>query len=583
MKKRTITLGVALLLALALLAGCSGTPATSSAAPAASSAAPAASTAAAATSQAPETPGEVESQYPYNLQPEKYDSRADKYLYGINATKLPLVKEGDKEVVVDVWKSFNSTVIQSFSDSLVFQEMERRTGVKINFIYPPVGQATENYNLSISSLDLPHMYSCPPMYTGGLDKAVDDGIYMELTPYYEKGLLPNYKYLLDTYDGFAKDAFMDSGRMIFLPMIDMIGSAPWSGMWVRKDWLDELGLQIPETIEEYDAVLRAFKESKSAVLGLNLNINKNNSWGTWNNYMISTAYDTSLNWFNKDGTVVFGPLEPGFEPFITQLNAWYKDGLIDPDFTTRMQDTGDSYNANVANGVYGMWGMNYGEIGQAIVSGRAKEPAYKITPLKAAKLTKDQVVHLHQNNATVRGDKDVFTTRCVDDGIDEIIMQWKDYWYSQEGGDLCSYGVVGESYEWGDDGEFHWIYPELVTNKEADFWTLYPKFKLHNWGYLRNSLAYDMQPEVYECIEVWGSEPNAWIMPDSIAYTDAESREIALNEADIKTYVEENVFRFVTGQRPLSEIRAFQDGLKSMNIERICEIRTDAVKRYMSR
>ncbi len=72
-------------------------------------------------------------------------------------------------------------------------------------------------------------------------------------------------------------------------------------------------------------------------------------------------------------------------------------------------------------------------------------------------------------------------------------------------------------------------------------------------------------------------------MPDSIAYTDAESREIALNEADIKTYVEENVFRFVTGQRPLSELKAFQDGLAAMNIERINEIRTDAIQRYLQR
>lgn len=46
----------------------------------------------------------------------------------------------------------------------------------------------------------------------------------------------------------------------------------------------------------------------------------------------------------------------------------------------------------------------------------------------------------------------------MEDGIDEIAMQWKDYWYSQEGGDLCSYGVEGQSYQWNENNELEWIY-----------------------------------------------------------------------------------------------------------------------------
>ena len=69
--------------------------------------------------------------------------------YGTNATELPLVKEGDEPVTITVWRDFTSTIMEGLDECLVFQEMEKRTGVKIEWVYPPAGQATDNYNLRI--------------------------------------------------------------------------------------------------------------------------------------------------------------------------------------------------------------------------------------------------------------------------------------------------------------------------------------------------------------------------------------------------------------------------------------------------
>ncbi|WZL79203.1 extracellular solute-binding protein [Eubacteriales bacterium mix99] len=511
---------------------------------------------------------------PYNLSPVKYDKRADKYLYGINATSLPIVEE---PVTLTVWRGLNSTVMQGWDECEAFKELEKRTNVKIKWIYPPVGQETDNYNLKVSSLDLPDVFVTPPGYTGGYHKAVEDGIYLELTEYYDKGLMPNIKWLRENNEDIDRDIVDDDGKMFFFPMIDIVPTDPWSGLWVREDWIKELGLELPKTIEDWDAMLRAMKKAKGiAPLGLKIN----DSYGVSNNYAFAASYDTGYDFINKNGKVAYGPLEPGYKDFLMLLNKWYKDGLLDPDFTTR---DGDSYNANLANGQYGACGLNYGEMGQAKLSGTQQDPNYKLTPVAMPTSYDGQEIHLHQDNATVRGDRTFFTTQLAEDGLDEVAVKWQDYWYSQDGGDLCSYGPEGVSYEWDDNGEVKWIYPRLKNDEGLDFWTLYPLFKLHNWGYLRNSAAYEFEPEVFESIKVWDSQDSSWLIPDNISQTPEEEKELAGIMTEINTFRDEMTLKFITGQEPLDHFDRFVETVKGMDIDRAIRLKQDALDRYLAR
>lgn len=510
---------------------------------------------------------------PYNLEPVKYDSRDDKYLNGINATVLPITEE---PVTLVVWRSFTSTIMESLDECEVFKELEKRTGVHIEFVYPPVGQEQDNFNLRVASGDLPHIFSCPPGYPGGYHKAVEDGVYIELTPYYDKGLMPNIKWLRENYPEIDRDIVDDEGRMYFFPMIDIVPSHPWSGLWVREDWVKELGLELPETIEDWDIMLRAMKD-KYGIAPLGYNITS--SYGVANNYAFAASYDVGYSFINKDGKVHYGPIEPGFKDYLAKMNEWYEEGLMDPDFATR---DATSYNANVANGQYGAFTLNYGEMGQAKLTGRSLDPNYKITPVKMPTSYEGQVIHLRQNNSVVRGDRTYFTTRLVDEGLDEIAVKWQDYWYSQDGGDLCSYGPEGVSYVWGEDGEVEWIYPRL-EDEELDFWTVYPLFKLHNWAYLRDSTAYEFQPEVYDAIETWGSQDASWVMPDNISHTTEEERELANIMVNIETYRDEMTLKFIMGQEPLDKFDEFVQTIKSMNIDRAIEIKQAALDRYNNR
>lgn len=500
--------------------------------------------------------------------------------FGSDLTELPIV---DEPLTIQVWKSFSSTVMESYEECEVFKEMEKRTGVHVDWVYPPIGSETDNFNLRCASNDLPHMFATPPEYKGGVEKAVDDGVYMAYTKYYEAGLTPNYKYLRDTYPKIAKDTVMDSGELIAWHMIDYVPSSPWSGLWVRQDKLQEAGLDVPVTIEDWDNMIRVFKDKFNMYLGVDML-----SWyGVMTNYAFVGSYDTGYDWIAKNGdTAVYGPMEPGFKDFITLMNRWYSDGLLDPDFATINYE---DYHAKMADGTYGAFTSAYGEIGQAIVSGMNNDPNYKLIAVRMPLSYEGQTTHLRQSDSIVRTDGDYLTARCEDEGIAETVVKWKDYWYSQEGGDLCSYGPEGVSHEWIDNGNgdeiLKWTYEEnniIKKGSDMDFWTIYPLFKLHTFGYLRDSTAYDNRPEIWQCIDEWGKDGDDWFMP-MIAETADETEEINRIMADINTYRDEMTFKFIAGQEPLENYDKFIDKLIDMGIEDATQLKQDALERYGER
>ena len=514
---------------------------------------------------------------PYNLTKVAYDNRNTIYLNGINATILPIV---DEPAQFTAWMPFSSTALTDLNDSEVFKEMEKRTNVHINWINPPDGQIQDNYNLVIASDNLPDIFFDAPEYPGGAAKAIDDDIYVDLTPYYDKGYMPNIKFIREDRPDINRDWVDDSGRMLCFSLLDIVPSSPWSGMWVRQDWLDDLGLSVPATIDDWDVMLYAMQKSKTPHP---LYLNLPDFFGVYYSYALTGSYETGWSYIRKNGTTVeYGPINEGWRQFLTKMNKWFADGILDPDFATR---TYDDCVANIANGKYGGFSMYYGAVGQLNLTGTSVDPKFKMVPVPQPTVNNGQIIHLREFDSTVRSsNRGYVTTKAVDEGLIETICRYMDYLFSQDGGDLGSYGPEGVSYKWNDQGEAEWIYPDLVNNPDADFWTLYPRFKLHGEPpYLRDSTAYENPQEVWDSIKVWGSQDADWVMPDNISQTADEAKELANIEADINTYREEMAYKFITGQTPLSEFDAYVDQMRKMGVDRAVELKQAALDRYNNR
>jgi len=119
-----------------------------------------------------------------------------------------------------------------------------------------------------------------------------------------------------------------------------------AGPVLRADWLKELGLNEPETLDEWEVVLQAFKDKKGAKAPLSFNYGISNQFFAFLNATKSS--------YIKDGKMVFGAVQPEFKEALQIANDWFKKGYIRADVASATDDMQD-FNA----GKYAVWVEKY--------------------------------------------------------------------------------------------------------------------------------------------------------------------------------------------------------------------------------
>lgn len=103
------------------------------------------------------------------------------------------------------------------------------------------------------------------------------------------------------------------------------------GIWIRQDWLDNLGLEMPTTMEELDNVVRKFTTDDPDGNG------QNDTFGVGFNYNffgIMKALHGGYEMMVQDGKLVDWYTTDAYKDALTQMKAWYTDGVIDPEYIT---------------------------------------------------------------------------------------------------------------------------------------------------------------------------------------------------------------------------------------------------------
>ena len=110
--------------------------------------------------------------------------------------------------------------------------------------------------------------------------------------------------------------------------------------FVREDWLNKLGLDKPTTLEEFEDMLRAFRDNAQLLLGEDADkmIPYSTSFDVgWRNDHLFTAFvpeelsDREMYVFGFDDRRL---LYPGYKEGVRRLNQWYNEGLVWKDFPT---------------------------------------------------------------------------------------------------------------------------------------------------------------------------------------------------------------------------------------------------------
>lgn len=504
--------------------------------------------------------------------------------------------EGGQGSAITYWTNMDSSRIAPTTDNyaniLCYQEMAKNTGVNVEFIHPPIGQEADAFSLLMASGEYPDIiyYDWGNKVAGGPDKAIEDGVILRLNELIEEKC-PNLRGFLDEHPEVEAAMTTDKGNIYCFPNLypyytDEPKIICIRGNQIRKDWLDELGLQEPETIDEWYQVLTAFKEKGTNENGEEIIPMVSRKLSTRSSMIrtFANAWDgLDYDFYVQDGVVKFGPVEPDFKEYLQTMSKWYAEGLIAPEFATY----GDKeHDALITSSRAGAWHSGLGAGMGVYISALGNDDS-KVGGVKFPVVNKGDTPKFNNaSNFPFIGIGVAITSSC--ENIDAA-CKWLDYHYSDEGDMLLNWGVEGVSYELDEEGKPH--FTDQVLNDPDG---LSVDVAIGKYAMVAQMEAYKQSDEVY-AVRMWKwpaqQEASAkWDATDfndryplTVSMTPDEGAEFAAIMSDIETYRDENAIRYILGTESFDNYDKFVQTIKSMNIDRAIEIRQAAYDRLQDR
>lgn len=472
-----------------------------------------------------------------------------------------------------------STTLTSWTESPFHVGLEKMTGISIDYTFPANGtDEGQAFNLMLSDSTLPDMiwYS----FIQNAESYIKDGILRDLTDLLPK-YAPNYWKFLQENPYYAKSMMTDSGKYYGFGFFreDRWLSA-YQGPVIRQDWLDECGLPMPETIEDWETTIRAFKEKYNAKLAF---------CPTWR---VSPgmagafgAYGTvEMQLFlNAEGKVAVAQAQPEWKEYISWLHKLNEEGLIDPDIVT-LDDA--SLKTKIANNQVGItctsMGTLDGYINDAKTNGNGANwvgcpyPVMNKGDKTSAIFCEDPVVNI------VAG----ITTSCPDDKV-ELALRWLDYPFSEEGSMYWNYGEEGVSYEMVDGQP---TFTDVILKSDlgaGEALKLYTGESGWGCGVQALSMVQQKSSEsAINAVNTWyegNEDASTWVFPTAVTMTPEENSESSSIYNTMNTYIKEMALKFITGEESLDNFDSFVSTLNDMGMERLLEIRQAAYDRFINR
>ena len=254
---------------------------------------------------------------------------------------------------------------EKINNNIFAKQYMEELGIKIDYLWYAAQtpeDATQKKNVAIASGEIPDIMMVDPDQLALLAKS--DLINKDIGTIFDQYASEHLKdWTYGEGDAAMASATYD-GKVIAIPQIDSsIDLSPF--LWIRKDWVDKLGLKMPTTMEELYDVMVAFKNNdpdgngKPDTVGLILN----------KDYLLGVASSDAYGLFNgfgsyprawvKDanGKLAYGSALPETKEALKFLNKLYSEGLIEKDFAVKDSQKASELPAAGTGGIqYGaMW------------------------------------------------------------------------------------------------------------------------------------------------------------------------------------------------------------------------------------
>ncbi|MBE1440598.1 extracellular solute-binding protein [Paenibacillus sp. OAS669] len=264
-------------------------------------------------------------------------------------------------------------ITNNFMTKYIQENFGDPNNIKVQFETVPRTQEVEKLNVLMAAgqaPDLVYTYDTPTV-----QKYVKDGGLTDLGPLVEK-YGQNLKKVLGS-DVLSYGVFED--KQYAIPARRML--LPQSTTLIRQDWLEEVGLPVPKTTEEFYNTLKAFKEKKPGKSG-----DKVIPYSNIDPFHMKPLQYSFWEWDKISDSDLFAMPEwllPGNKEGHRFLNKLYNEGLIDRDFPLTMNKDFQKFQKDLISGVAGAGTANTNEpVYQGYLAEISKaDPKAKLIPI----------------------------------------------------------------------------------------------------------------------------------------------------------------------------------------------------------
>ena len=203
-------------------------------------------------------------------------------------------------------------------------------------------QYNTNVSMAVSMGALPDIMMVSSQ--DDLQRLVEADMIEDLTESYNNCLSSRIRAIYNSYGSSLKDMITFDGRIMALPETN-ITDGP-NLIWLRKDWMDKLGLEDPKTLEDAFDIVEKFVQNKMGTedgedpIGLACDTDLVGT--TSSNYSVDSVFDkfgaSPQRWVNQNGKIVYGSVTEETKNALSYLHELYERGVLDKNFALRAQN-----------------------------------------------------------------------------------------------------------------------------------------------------------------------------------------------------------------------------------------------------
>ena len=483
------------------------------------------------------------------------------------------------------WVKLNANVSATYpnlGDTPWAKYVQEKTGIEIEFIHPTVGSEKEQFSIMVASGEYPDIIEHQWVsYAGGPGAAIEDGVIISLNDVFEEKA-PNIKKLLKEHPDIDKMVKSSDGQYYCFPFLRGLESPNItqfsSGFVLRKDVLDELGLELPETIDEWENVLRAYKD-----YGFEIPFVTRSEWmkDVW-----SPGFDNWGNFYVEDGVVKHGLIEDSRKEMIAKLHDWYEEGLISRDWLVDDKKSSQTYFTTEKSAAsYAPFGQGLGQYTQILHDAKpeiTQELIRSTVPVTSEKGKNAKFSKMNQIYDK-SGVSAAISTSCSNVDAAAWLLDWM---YSEEGNLCCNFGIEGETYEMKDGKP---VYTDVIMKNPdglsvSNALAAYTRAStsgicVQDPAYIEQYYEADNQKEALQ-LSMKTDMGKHFFPPTSVASEDSESYADIMN--NVTTLSDEMEAQFISGTVSLDEWDNYMKQLKDFGIEDAIAMMQKAYDVYMA-